>query len=275
MDASVCSIVIRKTGGHPSLSVGLSDALRDDPADIAAAVRTWAGTAEDLLLRVVEDHGIGGRGIVVDLLTAGGPVEEMVLLRRRFAGDAGRGLVCLKDLTVSGLLDKSGTCYSIRALMLKEIDAVRRRLNMPVPSVPIQEREEHTRASELVYEIENRLRQLVVVSLGGEDGGWWSARVPTSIATEAESLWLKERDSHVGSPRELHPVMYLTLGSLYALLVEQRVWAALRTQASLERSGFDDIWREFVDVRNKVAHSRPASAADVLILERVLQRLNL
>ena len=275
VEDAAASIVIRKTGGHPLLSAQLTRELRETPDDVGDAVRRWEAAATDLVIRVVEDHGIGGRGLIIDLLNADGPVEEMALLRRRFAVDAARGLVCLEDLTKAGLLQKSGTGYEIKAAMLREIAEIGQRLDMPIPSVPIQEREEHARAAGLVYEIENRLRQLVVVSLAGGGDGWWSESVPPAIATEAEALWLKERGGAPGSARDLHPVMYLTMDQLYALLVGRRTWAALRTQANLDRSVFHGIWRQFVDVRNKVAHNRPASKVDILTLETVLERLNL
>jgi hypothetical protein len=270
----IAARVIRKTGGHPSLSFDFVRYLLDFPDDVAVAWRAFSEESNNLIAELVEDHGIGGRGVVLDLCRARTLIGETELVNRHFAGKLANGIQCIRDLVGCGIIARSDSGYVLAATMVMA-RAVQERIALPRPSIPVDEPGRHEHGAQRVYLIENGLRRAIVELLSGGDDAWWPGAIPDSISAQAQLLQQAERASRASPRTELHPIMYVELGELRDILVMQTVWDKARIRFGLERDAFEELWDDLKLVRNKVAHNRPLEDSDVAFLDAVATRLRL
>jgi hypothetical protein len=185
-------------------------------------------------------------------------------------------LDALNDLVGCGLItrDQSRRCV-LAARLIADCPGLRPYLRVPEVRIPVDEPLDHARASELLYTIENAMRQQVVARLTAADDLWWSNRVPAQLIIDAEGRRRSEAESGA-TAGAFHPIMFLTLGELFDVMLERRNWEEVfQLTTGMTREALESHRRLIVAVRNKVAHSRPVPPDDVAAMRRSAAQVGL
>jgi hypothetical protein len=275
-EPQVARALLRKTGGHPRLTAMLTEAFDGDLSHLGATVDGFAEQNQRYLMRLAEDHTMGGLAMLADLVVADSPVAEAALTNAHFGGSYADAQETLADLAASGLIARDGGTCAIAAELLKRAPAVRTFLRAPAPQVPINAPDRHGDAAALFYVLENQLREMIVEALGAVDRAWWQTRVPPNLIGEAESRRTAEFESAATPTGEGHPIMFLSLGELFDIVLAADNWGQvfgirIRRSADVARAASRDL----IAVRNKIAHNRPVSAADLDLAQNAAQRLGI
>jgi hypothetical protein len=273
---NVARAIIRKTGGHPALTDKLLVAIHGDAGNFGAVMPGFVRDHETYLLRLAEDHGLRSMELLGRLLEVSGGRSEQELLSAVYGQAVSSGLDAVNDLIGCGLVarDDRRRC-TIGASLLAETASLRPYLRVPEVRIPVDEPLEHLQASRLLYQIENAMRRLVVGRLAAADDLWWSNRVPAQLLTDAEGRRASEAESGA-SAEAFHPIMFLSLGELFDVLLENRNWEEVFGLAvGLSRESVQAHQRTIIAVRNKVAHSRPVPGDDVAAMRLSAGKLGL
>jgi len=266
----------RKTGGHPALTRYLLDAVEYDITNIGTAITAFVNEQQRYMLRLAEDHQLAAMGILADLIEAKKRLPEPPLIHAHYGTAYSEGQEALNDLAGSGLIARSNGGCELAAELLRETPAVRQFVRAPKPAIATIPSREQAQCAQDIYAIENRLRALICESLGAIDRAWWRTRVPTTMLGEAESRRNAEIESQAASEQDLHPIMYLTLGELFEIVLSKENWSgvfAIEMKRSAEM--MRGVSRDLVAVRNKVAHSRPVSETDLELARNAARRIGL
>lgn len=272
----VARAVKRKTGGHPWLTRMLLEAIDRDVSNLGGAIEQFVNQHQRYLTRLAEDHTLAAMGVLADLVEAGHPIPDATLITAHFGSSYSDGQDALADLTASGLITRVEDTCQIAAELLRKAPAVRQFLRAPATKIPTTAPDQHDEGARIFYLIENRLRELIVQSLGSVDRAWWQTRVPSTFIGEAETRRSAELESPAAPEQEPHPIMFLSLGELFEIVQMKENWTQvfavrLRRTAELVR----DAARDLVAVRNKVAHNRPISGDDLELARNAARRLRL
>jgi hypothetical protein len=276
VEAQVAKAVLRKTGGHPRLTVMLAETIEGDLRRIGAAIADFTEQNQRYLTRLAEDHTLGGMAMLADLLAAEQPVAEAALTDAHFGSAYADAQETLADLAASGMIVRENGSCAIAAQLLKQTPAVRDYLRAPSPRVPTNAPDCHAVSAAFFYTIENRLREIIVEALGAVDRTWWQTRVPSTYIGEAESRRTAELKSATTPTRGAHPIMFLSLGELFEIVLTRENWdqvfaVRVRRTPDVVRTASRDL----LAVRNKIAHDRPVSEDDVELARNAAQRLGL
>lgn len=268
--------LLRKTGGHPRLTVKLAEAFDGDLGHLGATVDGFVEQNQRYLMRLAEDHTMGGLAMLADLIAAEDAVAEAALMGAHFGGAFADAEDTLSDLAASGLIVRESGACAIAADLLKKAAALRTFLRAPDPQIPTTAPDHHESAAALFYVLENRLRETIIDALGAVDRAWWQTRVPPNLIGDAESRRTAEFESAVTPTGESHPVMFLSLGELFDVVLASDNWGQvfrirMRRSAEVVRAASRDL----IAVRNKIAHNRPVSVADLELAQNAAQRLGL
>jgi hypothetical protein len=277
VDASTARAIRRKTGGHPVLTDELVRAIEGDLERLRLVARQFAKEQERYLIRLAEDHTVAGMAVLADVLDSREPVAESALVSAHFGSSFGRGQDCLADLAGSGLIERQadGRC-TVGAEVMREASAAKHFLRAPVATIPTGSPGKHAEAATLLYEIENRLRERVASFLGEVDRAWWPNRVGEKIAASAESRRQDEMDTRVAPVEELHPVMYLHLMEVIDIIVSDVNWnQVFRVRLPISREAFREEARVVGAVRLKIAHNRPITDDDLVLLRLAARRMRI
>jgi energy-coupling factor transporter ATP-binding protein EcfA2 len=270
----------RKGGGHPGLTTRLLKRTTSDVRRIGEAAREMAAEERGYLLDLIDDHGHAGRGVVHDLLQAGGDVASTTVLRQRFGQDRAAGLECLADLIGSGLVqNRQERCVGICAELI-QAGPVRRSLALPTALDLTNAPGAHPAAAATLYRLENSLRALIATELSVVDPAWWPARIPSEEAVaSAEARKETEAASRLPPPQELHPLAYTDLGDLEDIILQTRNWMQVfsltlgAVDARLDREAVRAFFADVTLVRRKIAHNRPLTENDLALLNNAARRL--
>lgn len=272
--ASVAAAVVRKTGGHPQMTERLALRLGNDLSRMGEVFTSFLADESRYLMRLLQDHAVGGMAVVGVLLDAGGAVDEAALIGDVFGTSRVDAEECLADLAASGLIDRdAGRCW-IAAEMIVQSAAARQVARVPSAFSADALSAHFATAAEMIYQLENALRQLIAEALGEVTAAWWQTRVLDHLVGQAESRRRAELDSAVDTDRNWHPIMYLSIGELFEIIQSQPNFdevfrLRLRRGLPVVANAAADIRA----VRNKVAHSRAVSSRDVEILIESATRL--
>lgn len=267
-----------KTGGHPQLTRRLVEAIKGSVAGLEAKYVEFALSQRRFLLQLIDDHGSAGRAVVADLLDSPRDtlVAESSILARHFGGSAVLGKDTLDDLAASGLIQRDGESCRLGAEMLRTDRDLRPHLAAPPFAVVDQPTAEHGEAAQHLFRVENRLRRIVGGALALVEETWWPSRFPASVVREVEQRRKGEADSAAPMANEVHPIAYLTFGELVDVILANANWEQVfRVRLSMSRDGFSQAASAIGAVRNKVAHNRPVTEADLAILRLTAERLDL
>lgn len=268
-------LVLRETGGHPQLAAALAELLRS--AEPKNALPEFARQQEEYTMRLVADFELPARALLVEVAgLRGNPgVDRRTLVDKFYGAALNDGTAAIKDLIASGLLAAGGDHnVQLGASCLHRMPSVRllgrRTDEFPVDPPPLQ-----AASAGLVFEAENRLRQVAVNTFENAEPTWWTTRVPPELRGRAERAATDEEASAVDVVR-LHPIAYLTLGELFELIFDRGNWDGL---FAIKFSGSIEATRRRADdlkaVRNKVAHSRPVTDSDYELARLAVKFLHL
>jgi hypothetical protein len=274
--AQDAAVLLRKTGGHPALTLRLWDALEHDCSNLKSVVPRFVEDQWRYLLRLADDHSTAGVAVLRNLLETREAIPEATLLRAHFGTGFAQGLEVLADLTAAGLIgrDQEGR-YRLSADILRGSAAIRAGLRAPDIVIPTGAGQPFNEAARLLFHLENQLRSVVAQELQEIDSAWWPARFPPELVASAESRRLAERESPVSSDAELHPILYVTLGELTGAIREKQNWTVLSVALGVSGGSFDECMRIVSLVRNKVAHCRELVDSDLVVLRRAAANLGL
>lgn len=268
--------VCRKTGGHPALTLALLDAIERDSRNIGSRIDDFVRQQERYLLKLAEDHTLAALGMLADVVRSGGPCAEATLVATHFGDTYADGQEALRDLAASGLVLREGDKVTVRAELVVQVRAVRDFIRVPRPDIPIESPRNQGPATDAIFEIENRLRRKIVEELGAVDETWWPSRIPNEFVAGAELRRRTELDSAAAPDKEQHPLMYLSMGELFEVILLNENWTQVfgitmhRSREMVRAAG-----RDVMAVRNKVAHSRPVTDTDYGLLVGAAERLGL
>ncbi len=274
--AEVAVGILKKTGGHPELSRLFSEAVIAKDGDFRQAVRTFEKEHRAYVVEAVQDHPVGGRSMLGDLLRTAAPIHESALIQRHFESAHADGRVSLEDLCASGLVSRvsSGDC-TIAADLLKNIGGMRDVVSAPEMKIPDFESKVMDAAWRCLFFSENALRKLVVDRLEATNAAWWILDVSPQVRAAAEGR--RKADGAVAASEEpiTHPIMYLTVSELFDVLFGawDRVFAAVFSP--VPKQTLQTMAREFEAVRNRLAHSRPVTEVQLREFEVLTDRLGL
>jgi hypothetical protein len=251
-------IIHGMSAGHPGLTRLLIEATSTSDRTVKDHVDAFVTANRRYIHHLVEDHPIGGRAMLGDLLTAKRPVQDATLIRAHYGAAYADGLDALEDLVASGLVRRTqnGEC-SIGAKILLDVPALRDLLRTPsveIPDTPGPLGE----TVEEIFRFENHLRRAVADNLADHDNAWWATRIPPELAGEAEARRRTEANLLGQEDAALHPLMYLGLGEIFDIVFERPNWdQVFRVVTGLNLEGAQDTARRLVAIRNRAAHSRP------------------
>jgi hypothetical protein len=275
-DEGVARGVLRKTGGHPYLTEKLLAALQQTDGDFSRVLPGFLEEARRYVLRLIEDHGVVAREVLGDLLQSSNGVSEEALVDSHFGAAVVLGEDCLDDLEGSGLLVREGQLCLLKAELVRAMHEVRHFIGAHHFDVPVNQPLAHANAAKILYAAENELRKKVGDWLSAVDQAWWPSRVSEAVVAEAELRRRSELESSVAPDREPHPVLYLTLGELFDIISSNTNWQQVfRVRFGLSRARFLDAASCITGVRNKVAHNRAVTTADLGMLNAALVKLGL
>jgi hypothetical protein len=243
---------------------------------MGAVLDGFISAQEHYLIKLAEDHSVAALGLLADIIRSNGAVAQTTLVSSHFGDAYYEGQEAVKDLVASGLVRREGEGVTLSAELLRAVRSVREYIRVPAFEVPAADSRCLSDAAWMLYEAENALRKLIIETLGALDAAWWPGRVPAEFAAAAELRRRAEFDSSAVPDHDFHPIMYLTLGELFEIVLSSENWehafsVALRRTAAMTRDAAGDM----LAVRNKVAHSRPVSASDVSLLASSARRLHL
>ena len=274
VDHGLAAIAVRKTGGNPYLTGRLLEHLQDGADDLGPKIKNFASEMRRHVMRLIDDHGIAARGIVADLLDAKQPVASSALIRHHFGESTIEGAECLEDLAGSGLLEVEDGYWRLKAEFVKVVPDLRAIVGAPAIELPERPTPSFHRAAEAVFVAENRLRTQFASWLAEADQAWWPSRIPSGLDADAELRRRAELDSRVAPTTDQHPLLYVTFGELVSAISAAHNWEQVfHVRLRLTRTAFDEAIKDFIAVRNKVAHSREVSEEDVVLLESAIERL--
>ena len=274
---------IRKTGGHPQLTAELIQQTNGDASNLSHAFPDFSKGRTAFLRRLVDDHGHAAKGILADLDRAGGSTSEPIVLRKWFATDLSAGSECLDDLCGSGLLTRAaGEQVALKAELLIENSAVRTFLKGGESPPEIQQPAAHARSAQLLYQVENSLRERIIGLLGDVDAGWWPGRIADEkLVGDAEARRAEEQESASDAVPNLHPLYYTDLGNLRDIMLQTGNWKEAFAvglhfgRRALEKEDLFQLMEDLLWIRRKVAHNRPVNEKDVQRLSKAVRLLGL
>jgi hypothetical protein len=182
----------------------------------------------------------------------------------------------IDDLAASGLIDNSGDSCRLAAEILGTDRDLRKHLAAPPLSIVTEPTAEHAEAADILFRVENRLRELVGRALSQVEETWWPSRFPAALVNEVGQRRQGEANSHAPASVEMHPLAYLTLGELFDSISEETNWEQVfKIRLGMRREAFAQATAAITAVRNKVAHNRPVDGDDITALQMATERLNL
>jgi lambda repressor-like predicted transcriptional regulator len=264
----------RKTGGHPHLTEELLRLTSGAADRLGEAAPRLLQEKRRYILRLIEDHAVTARGVLLDVLDARpAPVAAATLVPRRFGSSITFAHDCLADLVGSGLLLETDGNYGLGASLLAAGD-VRSYLRAPEAVFPESVSDAYGVAAGQLFTLENRLRSIVAAELDAVDSVWWPSRVPDDLVAEAELRRKAEEDSAATADPDAHPLLFLTTGELFDLVASGANWGSIFHPAlGITKLAFERARADITAVRNKVAHNRVVAQADVELLAAANARL--
>lgn len=268
--------VHRKAGGHPEITEALAGALQQRAGDMRKAVGLVCDERRSFVVRLVQDHPLGAQAVLGDLLRESSAIHESALIRKHFEGAPADGADALDDLCGCGLVSRTeGNDCMIGADLLRNIDGLREVISAPTMTVPRYEAAVMDAAWRCLFLAENRLREVIAENLQAMEAAWWILHVPSEMRAAAEGR--KKNEISIASVDEdqSHPLMYLTVGELFGLVSSnwKRVFRTVFSPLTLV--AVEDAAGHFEAIRNRLAHSRPVSEAQVAELGLLARRLRL
>jgi hypothetical protein len=267
-----------KTGGHPQLSHRLVDQIHGDLSELESRYVEFVQSQRRFVLQLIDDHGEGTRAALADMLDCprGSVTAESAILARHFRGARMLGEDVLNDLVSSGLIKRVGESLALSAEMLRTDRDLRKHLGTPSLDLDDEPSVEYVEAAAWIFRIENRLRLMVGHALAEIDEMWWPSRFPPAMIREVEQRRQTESDSPVPVMVDIHPIAYLNFGELVDAVVEETNWRQVfRVRFGMTREAFNQTSATITVVRNKVAHNRPVSTDDLVMLRLSSERLGL
>jgi hypothetical protein len=276
IEEKVASAVLRKTGGHPHLTRTLISAIDGRVENLSSEFRPFLDESRRYVMRLIEDHGVAARAVLLDLLETSAGISEAALIAAHFGDSRLLGEECLDDLKASGLAAETDRLYFLKAELVRAMQEIRAFLGVRSFEVPLYPSQEHGDAGKLMFYAENLLRRRVGESLSEIDQAWWPSRIPDSLVAEAELRRRAEIESAAAPTYDAHPIGYLTLGELIDVISSQPNWdQVFRVRFGMTRRAFEDAMSDVTVIRNKAAHNRPVTSADCVTLQVALSRLHL
>src|SRR6478735_2390400 len=119
---------------------------------------------------------------------------------------------------------------------------------------------------ELMYEIENGLRELIVEVLSGVDGPfWYKSRLPGDILKKYREGIAIERTVSWSRLVPHHPIYYIDFPHLREIITNGKNWDPVFRYIFIRREVFEGNFVELEAIRNRLAHNRQLSPADLTI----------
>jgi hypothetical protein len=277
-DSTVAEKVQIKTGGHPQLTRRLMDAINRDLTNLEARYADFARSQRRFLLQLIDDHGASARAVVAELLDSprGVEVAEAAILARHFGGAGVLGQDTFGDLAASGLIERLRGSCRLNAEILRTDRELRQHLAAPAFAIADEPPVQQAEAADLVFRIENRLRQVVGSALAQVDETWWPSRFPPAVVREVEQRRRGEANSPAPPSTEVHPVAHLHLGELVdSILAEENWQQVFKVIFGMSREAFSQAAAALTAVRNRVAHNRPVGQHDLEVLHITSERFGL
>ena len=276
LDSSLAEAIRKKTGGHPKLTAALARVINGNGRSIRRAVKKFVAEERSYLVRLAQDHSLGGQAILGELLRGRSAVHESALIRRHFDTAHADGREAVDDLCGCGLIKRteSGDC-SISADLLRNVDGLQEAISAPVMTRPSYNASVMDACWRCLFLSENRLREIVAESLAAADSAWWILHVPAEVRAAAEGRKKKEAVIAAADDDQSHPLMYLTVGELFELIFAnwKRIFGAVFSPVS--QSAVEGAAQRFEAIRNRLAHSRPVTENQLRELEMLARRLGL
>lgn len=270
---SLAAALRSKTGGHPWLTKCASSA--SSVGELVAALPSLVDGNAGYILRLIDDHDPATRGLISDLVDSDRGMTERVLLDRHFRGRADAGLDVIDDLVGSGLLGKPTTStVVVNAELLRGESGLRRLLVARRARIGTQASSLQQEAYNLIYQVENHLRDAVLSTRSDLSRDWWENAVAREMVAKAEGRRDAEREGCVGTTDDVHPIAYLDLGEVADLAMAEPGWSQAFTHAfGMNSAEFRATVTRLLVVRNMVAHTRPVAARDVEALRAAADQL--
>jgi hypothetical protein len=267
VDAKVLEAHTRKTGGHPQLTLDLLQMSGCSSELLASATARLASERRRYILRLVEDHALAARGVLADVIEAGGtPVSTATLIARHFGSSISFAHDCFADLAGTGLLRLRDEQLTSAAALLNGMGEVRSFLRAPAADFPSEATGDQAAAAAELFSLENKLRSVVAIELGAVDSAWWPSRVPDTLVAEAELRRKAEAESLAESHPDAHPLLFLTTGELFDLILTRANWGGVFQPAlGITKHALVRAMEDILAVRNKVAHNRPVAPSDLAL----------
>lgn len=118
----------------------------------------------------------------------------------------------------------------------------------------------------LLYKIENGLRELIVETLERIDGPrWYRTRLPAAVLGKFREGIAAERSVSWSRLIPHHPIYYIDFPHLREIITNGKNWDPVFKQIFVRREIFEGNFAELEAIRNRVAHNRKLSEADVEI----------
>jgi len=280
VDDSKAGFIATQTGGHAELSGRLANFCAQHSDKPWQILEAFVNENRSYIDSVVADHGeLGSRIIEAVWKAPGSSVHGDAVSDRFLRKDGYQARSCIEDLAGSGLLVLEGRYLSINRIVSKAVDReLRSEIEMVDPG-------EHELAAKILFEIENKLRILVASRLCRLDEEWWQVFVPEDVATKAESAKSYDEEVKDLSIDTMHPIFYLDFATLFEVLQQRDLWSktfavefSSKNVQSVSLAQFQQWQIKLSAVRNRVAHNRPVSVADISVLKDFLglmtQRVN-
>jgi hypothetical protein len=275
LDRQLAAAVRKKTGGHPILSEKLTRSLGKEK-DFKHAVKGLLKEERGYIVRLVQDHSVAAQALLGELLRSRHPIHKSALIQCHFEGSHTDGIEALEDLSACGLVKGSGAGdYSVGADLLRNVDGLQEIATAPSMSMPSYDSLIMDAFWRCLFLSENQLRQLVAERLRAVDAGWWILHVPPEVRGAAEGRKKGEAVIAASDEEQSHPLMYLTISELFALVFANwdRVFGA--AFSPLSQNAVTEIASKVEALRNRLAHSRPVTASQLREFEMLLGRLGL
>jgi len=128
---------------------------------------------------------------------------------------------------------------------------------------------------QLVYIFEVAIRELIIeLAAEKHDSRWYKHLLPGgNIMEKYEAAKIYERKTPWSQCVPAHPMYYLDLPELREVIGRRDNWKTFFGELFSNRDVFLGAMQELEPIRNKIAHNRTVTAADVKILHAALDKL--
>lgn len=131
--------------------------------------------------------------------------------------------------------------------------------------------ETNSQVFSLLFNLETCLRELIIETLSSRLGPEWLRSIPKDIQDKCAKGRLYERTNNWTSYVEHHPLYYVDFSDLAKTI--NSLWPQHFAAIFADKSVLTASLRQLEPIRNKVAHNRRATPADVNIVEGVVASL--